>query len=166
MGAKRSIRGFTLVEICCVLVIAGVMMAIAGPKFLDTPAFDQRGYTDELAAAIRSSEAAATASGCDVQLTITPGTGYSAELQPGAATCSGASILPVPRADGTALAGTPPSNADVSTSVVLMFGPDGSIVGPAPVANPTTIIVVGSPAGRTQSLTLQIDALSGFVTPS
>ncbi|MGH8298031.1 MAG: pilus assembly FimT family protein [Steroidobacteraceae bacterium] len=166
MRPKRSIRGFTLVEICCVLVISGVLMAIAGPKFLDTPAFDQRGYTDELAAAIRSSEAAAMASGCDVQLTIAPDTGYSAELQPGAATCSGASIVPVPRADGTALAGTPPSDADVSTAVLLTFGPDGSVVGPAPVANPTTITVVGSPAGQTRSLTLQIDALSGFVTAS
>jgi MSHA pilin protein MshC len=163
MRPDRSIRGFTLIELCSVLVIAGVLAALAGPKFLDTPAFNQRGYTDELAAVVRSSEAAAAASGCNVQLTITPGTGYDAELLPGA-TCAGAFITPVPRADGTPLKDSPPSNADVAAQVIVEFAPDGSIVGPTPIANPTVVAVVGSPAGRTQALKLQIDALSGFVT--
>jgi prepilin-type N-terminal cleavage/methylation domain-containing protein len=166
MRPDRSIRGFTLIELCSVLVIAAVLMALAGPKFLDTPAFSQRGYADELAAVVRSSEAAATASGCDVQLTIAPVTGYSAALIPGGATCSGALTVAVPRADGTALQGGPPSDADVSTSVTLTFGPQGAIVSPPPSGSPITINVVGSPSGRTQPLTLQIYPLSGFVTAS
>lgn len=142
------------------IVIAGILAAIAGPKFVDTGTFDARGYTDVLAAAIRASESAAAASGCEVQLTITPGTGYSAELPTTGTTCSGAFNVAVQRADGTALAGTPPSDADVSESVVLDFEPNGAIAGPAPVSNPTTITVDGA----AQPLTLQVDALSGFVT--
>ena len=146
------------------IVITGILAAVAAPKFVGTAPFDTRGYTDVLAAAIRASESAAAASGCDVQLTIAPGTGYNAELPATGATCSGAYTVAVEQADGAALAGTPPSDADVSASIVLDFKPDGAIAGPAPIANPTTITVVSSPAGAAQPLTLQIDALSGFVT--
>jgi MSHA pilin protein MshC len=164
MRREDSIRGFTLLEMCCVIVITGILAAVAAPKFVSTAAFDARGYTDVLAAAIRASESAAAASGCDVQLTIAPATGYNAELPATGTTCSGAFTVAVQQADGTALTGTPPSDADVSASVVLDFEPNGAIAGPTPIANPTTITVVSSPAGAAQPLTLQIDALSGFVT--
>jgi len=147
---------------CCVIVITGILAAVGAPQFVSTSAFDARGYGDVLAAAIRASESAAAASGCNVQLTIAPGTGYNAELPATGTTCSGGYTLAVLRADGTALAGTPPSDADVSTTIVLYFQPNGAIAGPTPIANPTTITV--SPAGAAQPLTLQIDALSGFVT--
>jgi MSHA pilin protein MshC len=158
MRHERSIRGFTLVELCSVLVIVGILAALAGPKFLDTPAFSQRGYTDELAGVIRSAEAAAVASGCVVQLTITPGTGFDAELPATAATCSGGYTVPVSQIDGTPLTGPPPSNADVSAPIVLLLDPKG------PVTGATSINVVGSPSASTPVLTLAIDPLSGFVT--
>jgi MSHA pilin protein MshC len=164
MWRGNSIRGFTLLELCCVIAITGILAAVAAPKFVSTAPFDTRGYTDVLAGVIRASESAAAASGCDVQLTITPGTGYSANLPATGTTCSGGYTVPVLQADGSALAGTPPSDADVSASITLVFQPNGAVAAPTPIVNPTTVTVVSSPAGAAQPLTLQIDALSGFVT--
>ncbi len=163
MRRADSIRGFTLLELCCVIAITGILAAVAAPKFVSDAPFDTRGYADVLAGAIRAAESAAAASGCDVQLTIAPGTGYSANLPAAGSACAGTYTVPVLQADGNPLAGTPPSGADVSASVTLDFQPNGAIAGPAPT-NPTTITVVSSPAGAAQPLTLQIDALSGFVT--
>ena len=164
MRHENSTRGFTILELCCVIAITGILAAVAAPKFVSTAPFDTRGYADVLAGVIRAAESAAAASGCDVQLTIAPGTGYSADLPAAGTTCSGTYTVPVLQADGNALAGTPPSDADVSTSVTLVLQPNGAIAGPTPITNPTTVTVVSSPAGATQPLTLQIDALCGFVT--
>lgn len=158
MWRPGATRGYTLVELCSVLVIAGVLMALAGPRLIASPAFNQRGYTDELGAAMRTAGAVAAASGCDVQFTITPGAGFQADQPAVAGTCSGGYSQPVARADGTSLSGTAPSNADVSAGATLVFAPTGTVTGP------TTIQVVGTPFGTTQPLTLQVDPLSGFVT--
>jgi prepilin-type N-terminal cleavage/methylation domain-containing protein len=160
MRRETATRGFTLVELCCVLVIAGVLAALAGPRFLDSPAFNQRGYTDELGAALRAAGAIALASGCGVQVSIAPRTGFSAtqpRLGPGN-TCTRFFAVPVLNADGTRLSAAPPSNADVTRRATLVFSPNGTVTGP------TTVTVVGTPSGATRALTLQVDPQSGFVT--
>jgi prepilin-type N-terminal cleavage/methylation domain-containing protein len=166
MQPKDSIRGFTLVEVCCVIVIAGILAAVAAPKFLDTPVFDVRGYTDELAAAIRASETAATASGCEVRLTIRR-TSYQAEQRAATSqnTCAGrgAFSAAVLAANGTPLAGQAPGDADVPRAATLTFIPQGGLVALTP-GSPTTVTIAGTPPGQTLPLTLRLDPLSGFVT--
>ena len=58
----------------------------------------------------------------------------------------------VVRADGSALSGTPPSNANVSAGGTIVFGPTGAVANPPPPA-----LVVGN-------FTLTVDPVSGFVT--
>jgi MSHA pilin protein MshC len=50
--SSRS-AGYTIVELVTVIVILGVLGAIAGPRFFGTRVFSERGYADEVASAMR-----------------------------------------------------------------------------------------------------------------
>lgn len=148
-------RGFTLIELLACLLILAVLAAMGGPRFLDTQSFDQRGYADEVAAALRYAQGVAVASQCDVSFTIDTA-GYSAKQRTLAAgnTCAavGAYSQAVVRSDGTSLAGAPPSDANITAGGTIVFGPSGQVTGGLP---PT--LTIGS-------IQVSVDPNSGFVT--
>ena len=67
-------QGFTLIELVTVIVIGGILAAVAGPRFFTQTGYSQRGYTEELGAALRLAQKAAVASDCPAQLTLTAST--------------------------------------------------------------------------------------------
>jgi MSHA pilin protein MshC len=160
LAARRGETGFSLVELCACLVILGVLAAMGGPRLFDTQPFNERGYVDELAAALRYAQGVAVATSCNVSVTINAA-GYSAmqqQLGPGN-TClpTGSYTVAVLRSDGTVLTGAPPTSVNVTGAGTVIFGsspfdPTGQVIN-APV--PT--FVVGS-------FTLTIDPGRGFVT--
>lgn len=94
--------GFTTVELVVTLVIVGILAAIALPRFQDNTAFTQRGFSDEVRAALRFAQKLAIAKRREVCIDFLPAAGalpdrlaltFNPTTTPGAA-CSSAVNLP------------------------------------------------------------------------
>jgi MSHA pilin protein MshC len=146
--------GFTLVELVVVMTIAGVLAATIGPKFFTQQTFNERGYADELAAALHLAQKTAVITGCPARVTVSAG-GYAAAQQAGSANACLASDNSWSTAlltnDGTTLQGNAPAGLTASPTGIYQFDTQGRLA-----SSPGTTVTVGA-----RSIT--IDAGSGFV---
>jgi MSHA pilin protein MshC len=63
-------RGFTIVELIMVIVILGILAAVAAPRFFDRKVFDERFYFEEVLTAARYAQKLAVASGCSIKVFV------------------------------------------------------------------------------------------------
>lgn len=147
--------GYTIVELVLVMVIIAILGAVAGPRFFDNSAFDERAYLDELASSLRYAQKVAVASGCRVRADIA-GAGYVLTQQaPQAGHCdpSDASFpLPVVLSTGEPMTGSAPTGVTTSPAVVVVY----DALGRTSFATNQTLTV--------GARTLLIQAESGLVT--
>ena len=146
--------GFTLVELVVVLTIAGILAASIGPKFFTQQTFSERGYADELAAALRLTQKSAVITGCAARLTVAAGSYVAAQQAASGNACLASDntwTTPIMGSDGTALQGTAPASTSAGPAGVYQFDTQGRLA-----SSPGTTITVGT-------RTITIDTGTGFV---
>ncbi len=150
----RASSGYTLTELITVVVILSIVAAFTAPRFFDRVVFEERGFYEEVVAALRYGQKIAVGSGCPVQVSI-DANGYALAQQtvlanrcdPGDSSYAVPVLLP----DGQAAAGSPPTGVTLGPVVTYEF--DG--LGKTDLGSDLTVSV--------GSWSLIVQAQSGYV---
>jgi MSHA pilin protein MshC len=151
---SASARGYTLVELVVVMAVAGVLAAYIAPRFWNQQSFSDRGYVDELAAALRSTQKAAVITGCPAQLTLAASSYVATQQAPSGNTCNPADAswsTPLLGPDGTPIQDSAPASTTASPTGTFQFDTQGRLS-----SSPASTITVGTH-------TITIDVGSGLV---
>lgn len=149
---RTRAAGFTTVELVVTLVIVGILAAIALPRFQDSTAFTQRGFYDEVKAALRYAQKLAIAKRREVCVDFPPGQmvlTFNPTTVAGAA-CTSAVNLPGQSA---------PYVVNVPAGIVLLPSANFRFNG---LGQPTPAPVTVSLTGR--ALPITVEAETGHVT--
>lgn len=122
--------GYTLVELVVVMAVAGILAAYVAPRFWNQQSFSDRGYADELAAALRFTQKAAVISGCPAQLVLQTSSYSAAQQAASGNTCNAADTswsTPLIGADGSAIQDAAPANTSASPTGTFQFDPQGRL---------------------------------------
>jgi MSHA pilin protein MshC len=134
--------GYTLVELVVVMAVAGILAAYVAPRFWNQQTFSDRGYADELAAALRATQKAAVITGCAAQLTVAASSYAAAQQAAAGNTCDPADATwstPLLGADGSLIQDSAPANTTAGPAGAYQFDSQGRLS-----SGPGTTITVGT----------------------
>lgn len=152
--SMRQLKGFTVVELVAVIVITGLIAAIAAPRFIGRDAFDARGAYGTLMSALRYAQKTAIAQRTTVFANVNIATrticlGYTNN-------CSAPVLDPATRA---AYVKVLPNNVTVAASTAVI-GFDG--LG-SPLPNATATFQIQNAVTLEPARTITVEAETGYV---
>jgi MSHA pilin protein MshC len=121
-------RGYSIVEVVLVVVILAIIGTLAGPRFFDNAAVDERRYAEELASALRYAQKIAVASGCRVRVDIGVSDYALTQQAALAGHCDASDAnypVPVRLSTGEVMTGTAPTGVITAPSLALIYNPLG-----------------------------------------
>ncbi len=136
--------GFSLIELTAILVVLGILLAIAAPRLDSGRGVRELGFAEQVLADLRFAQRRADADRCEVRVAVSSA---AVTLSQRSALCSGPFNRPVAAigADGLSVGGAPPEGLSLSASPAVFYfdgaGRAVDSVGGAPV---NVVITVGS----------------------
>jgi len=107
--------GFTLVELCTIILLLGILGVAILPRFASTQIFNNRGFSDQLKAAVEYARKSAVAERRNVCVTFGASISITRALASGSgAACTQSLINP---STGAAFSLTPPTSMTVASTV-------------------------------------------------
>ena len=108
-----------------VILLLGILSAVAVPRFFNATDFNSRGFYDGVAAAARYGQKLAVASGCDVQLTVAGGN-YALQQREACDHISAFNRAVLQPAGSDAFPGSAPSNVVfIASAASVIFDAQG-----------------------------------------
>jgi MSHA pilin protein MshC len=149
---RHRSAGFSLVELIAVMLLLGLLLAVAAPRLDAGRSVEELGFSQQVLTDLRIAQRRAQADRCEVRVTFSA-SGFHIDQR--AALCSGAFTRPVAGTSGalSTLGGPPPAGMPLSASpAVFYFDSNGAAVdspGGAPAdisitAGPRQIQIVGT----------------------
>jgi MSHA pilin protein MshC len=158
--------GFTLVELVTIIILLGILSAVALPRVAGRITFDTRGHADQALAALQYAQKVAAAERRNVCAIVVAGVGGSVSLKKSASagagvSCSDASSMALLNpTTGTAFSIAAPSGVGVSSSVSpVIFDGLGQNVDAA--GTPRTLDVTVTVTGDFTT-TIKVEKVTGY----